>query len=132
MKGKCTRPLLYTFNNNIDSTSLPWVKNFKKGKLKAVSRMPRLDRPFFANFKFYWLMSLAFNLSPQTVQLTHTKNRTCCKNNKKYPSTMNHFRTRCWQEKAAYKHPFTAAWTPLINLSVGSDNKPLISNLNTI
>lgn len=44
---------------------------------------------------------------------------------------MNHFRTRRWQEKAAYKH-LLPMHEHLINLSVGSDDKPLISNLNTI
>lgn len=83
--------------------------------------MPRLNWPFFANFNFSLLMSLAFNISSHAVQVTNNKQNLSQKKKQQQPSTMNHYRTR--------RQPEKAAWTYFdrCNLSVGSDDKSLIS-----
>ena len=86
--------------------------------------MPRLNWPFFANFNLAFNLSqpsLAFNLSSHAVQVTNTEQDLSQK--KKHPSTINHFRTRRQPEKAA------RTYFDRCNLSVGSDDKSLISDL---
>ena len=82
------------------------------------SRMPRLNRPFFANFNF-----LLTDVARSQLYFSHSstnshKNRTVAKKN--HPSTINHL------EKAPTGNGginiLLAIHEHLINLSLGSDD----------